>query len=262
MSLLLQRKGPAAPLPRLEGKEVLVGPNPDAAKVKGVMFGGRKQFLVENLGEQGFSEFVAKLSPRTANYTKIPLASSWCEFASLIELDRAIYEALKAKHPNVLALIGAASAELGIGKVYKSLDSEELEKFLESQALFHSQFQKFGHVQFQKTTNDQRPTNNDQRRTTKMKRPFFQQFYLNCLAHASYLIADGGEAAVVDPQRDVEQYIEAASWLGARIRYVIETHLHADFVSGHRELAARTGATIVFSEKAGVEFPHKAVRDG
>lgn len=95
-----------------------------------------------------------------------------------------------------------------------------------------------------------------------MSSVFFQQFYLNCLAHASYLIADGGEAAVVDPQRDVEQYIEAASWLGARIRYVIETHLHADFVSGHRELAARTGAEIVFGAKAGAEFPHKAVRDG
>src|SRR5258708_25669014 len=95
-----------------------------------------------------------------------------------------------------------------------------------------------------------------------MSEVFFQQFYLNCLAHASYLIADGGEAAVIDPQRDVEQYIEAASWLGARIRYVIETHLHADFVSGHRELAARTGAEIVFGAKAAAEFPHKAVRDG
>jgi glyoxylase-like metal-dependent hydrolase (beta-lactamase superfamily II)/rhodanese-related sulfurtransferase len=95
-----------------------------------------------------------------------------------------------------------------------------------------------------------------------MSEIFFQQFYLNCLAHASYLIAEGGEAVVVDPQRDVEQYIEAASWLGARIRYVIETHLHADFVSGHQELAARTGATIVIGEKANAEFPHKAVRDG
>ncbi len=95
-----------------------------------------------------------------------------------------------------------------------------------------------------------------------MSQIFFQQFYLNCLAHASYLLAEGSEAAVVDPQRDVEQYIEAASWLGASIRYVIETHLHADFVSGHRELAARTGATIVIGEKAGAEFPHKAVRDG
>ena len=111
MSLLLQRKGPPAPLPRLEGKEVLAGPNPDAAKVKGVMFGGRKQFLNEVAGEEGFGAVIAKLTPRTASYAKTPLASSWCEFASLIELDRAIYETLKQKYPNVLALIGAASAD-------------------------------------------------------------------------------------------------------------------------------------------------------
>lgn len=156
----MQRKS-ALPPPRLEGKEVLVGPNPDLAKVKGVMFGGRKQFLVDNLGEQGFNDFAAKLTPRTQAYTRVPLASSWCEFASLIELDRAIHEALKSKYPNVLALIGAASAELGIGKVYKSLDNTELEKFLESQALFHSQFQKFGHVKFQKTPNGGRMTCSD-----------------------------------------------------------------------------------------------------
>src|SRR5512138_1391743 len=91
---------------------------------------------------------------------------------------------------------------------------------------------------------------------------FFKQFYLNCLAHASYLIGDGGEAAVVDPQRDVDQYIAEAKRNNLEIRYVIETHLHADFVSGHRELAARTGAEIVFGEQAKPEFPHRAVRDG
>ena len=123
------------------------------AKVKGVMFGGRKQFLTDIAGEEGFAAIIAKLSPRTASYTKTPLASSWCEFASLIELDRTIYETLKQKYPNVLALIGAASAELGIGRVYKSLDSTELVKFLESQALFHNQFQKFGNVRFEKTAN-------------------------------------------------------------------------------------------------------------
>jgi hydroxyacylglutathione hydrolase len=90
----------------------------------------------------------------------------------------------------------------------------------------------------------------------------FRQFYLNCLAHASYLIASDGEAAVVDPQRDVEQYLDEAQRLGATIRYVIETHLHADFVSGHRELAARTGAEIVFGREAHAELPHRAVADG
>jgi hydroxyacylglutathione hydrolase len=89
----------------------------------------------------------------------------------------------------------------------------------------------------------------------------FQHFYLSCLAHASYLIGDGGEAAVVDPQRDVDQYVEAAQRLGLTIKYVIETHLHADFVSGHRELAARSGAEIVFGAQANAAFPHRAVRD-
>jgi predicted hydrocarbon binding protein len=153
MSLLLERKGTSAPPPRLDGKEVLVGPNPDVAKVKGVMFGGRKQFLIDATAEQGFYNLLAHLSPRTMTYTRTPLASSWCEFESLIELDRTIHETLKAKYPNVLALIGAASAELGIGRVYKSLDSAELLKFLENNALFHSQYQKFGNVRFEKTAN-------------------------------------------------------------------------------------------------------------
>lgn len=91
---------------------------------------------------------------------------------------------------------------------------------------------------------------------------FFKQFYLGCLAHASYLIGSEGEAVVVDPQRDVDQYIEEARANGLTIKHVIETHLHADFVSGHRELATRTGAEIVFGEKAGATFPHHAVADG
>ncbi|HEX9459092.1 MAG TPA: MBL fold metallo-hydrolase [Thermoanaerobaculia bacterium] len=90
----------------------------------------------------------------------------------------------------------------------------------------------------------------------------FQHFYLACLAHASYLIADGGEAAVFDPQRDVDQYVEAAQRLGVTVKYVIETHLHADFVSGHRQLSARGGAEIVFGARANAAFPHRAVHDG
>ncbi len=91
---------------------------------------------------------------------------------------------------------------------------------------------------------------------------FFHQFYLGCLAHASYLIASDGEAVVVDPQRDVQQYLDEAARQQCRIRYVIETHLHADFVSGHRELAEKTGARIVFGAAADVTFPHFKVRDG
>jgi len=90
----------------------------------------------------------------------------------------------------------------------------------------------------------------------------FKQFYLGCLAHASYLIGADGEAAVVDPRRDVDEYIDEAKARGLAIRYVVETHLHADFVSGHVELAERTGAQIVFSHRAGVTFPHRPVREG
>src|SRR5215813_11895436 len=91
---------------------------------------------------------------------------------------------------------------------------------------------------------------------------YFEQFYLGCLAHASYMIGSQGEAAVVDPQRDVEIYLRAAEEHGLRIRHIFETHLHADFVSGHKELAARTGAQIYIGEKAKATFPHVDVRDG
>jgi glyoxylase-like metal-dependent hydrolase (beta-lactamase superfamily II)/rhodanese-related sulfurtransferase len=91
---------------------------------------------------------------------------------------------------------------------------------------------------------------------------YFKQFYLGCLAHASYLIGSAGEAAVVDPQRDVDQYIEEAESQNLRIKYIIETHLHADFISGHRELADKTGAEIVFGQRAGATFDHRAVKDG
>lgn len=91
---------------------------------------------------------------------------------------------------------------------------------------------------------------------------FFRQFYLGCLSHASYLIGSNGIGAVVDPQRDVEAYIEDAREAGFEIRYVFETHMHADFVSGHRELAERTGAQIVVGHRAGATFTHIAVDDG
>jgi hydroxyacylglutathione hydrolase len=91
---------------------------------------------------------------------------------------------------------------------------------------------------------------------------YFKQFYLGCLAHASYLIGADGEAAVIDPQRDVEQYLTEAKAQGLTIRHVIETHLHADFVSGHRELAERTGARIHLGHRAGATFEHVAVHEG
>ncbi len=91
---------------------------------------------------------------------------------------------------------------------------------------------------------------------------YFEQFYLGCLAHASYLFGSEGEAVVVDPQRDVEIYLEAAQKQDLQIRHIFETHLHADFVSGHKELAARTGATIYIGKAAEATFPHVAVTDG
>jgi hydroxyacylglutathione hydrolase len=91
---------------------------------------------------------------------------------------------------------------------------------------------------------------------------YFEQFYLGCLAHASYMLGSEAEAMVVDPQRDVDLYLKAAKDHGLTIRHIFETHLHADFVSGHKELAARTGAQIYFGASAGATFQHVPVRDG
>jgi glyoxylase-like metal-dependent hydrolase (beta-lactamase superfamily II)/rhodanese-related sulfurtransferase len=90
------------------------------------------------------------------------------------------------------------------------------------------------------------------------------QYYLGCLAHASYLIADprSGVAAVVDPQRDVEQYIADAGELGCRITDVFLTHFHADFIAGHLELRDRTGATIRLGSRATAEYRFTPMGDG
>jgi hydroxyacylglutathione hydrolase len=90
----------------------------------------------------------------------------------------------------------------------------------------------------------------------------FKQFYLGCLAHASYYLGSGAEAAIIDPQRDVEQYLAEAAANDQRIKYIIETHSHADFVSGHLELAEKTGAEIVYGERANTRFPTHKVKDG
>ena len=89
-----------------------------------------------------------------------------------------------------------------------------------------------------------------------------ERMYLGCLAHASYIVASEGIAAVIDPQRDVDIYVEAAARNGWKIEHIIETHLHADFVSGHHELAGRTGAKIYLGAGSGVHFPHVDVKDG
>ena len=95
---------------------------------------------------------------------------------------------------------------------------------------------------------------------------FFKQYYLACLSHASYLLGDTttGRAVVVDPQRDVSEYLSDAAANGLTIDTVIETHFHADFLSGHLELASRTGAIIVYGAAAAgrVGFPIRAMKHG
>lgn len=92
----------------------------------------------------------------------------------------------------------------------------------------------------------------------------FTQHYLGCLSHASYVIGDErtGRAVVVDPQRDIGVYLREAEEKGLRIERILETHLHADFVSGHLELASATGAVISFGEAVQLDFPTEPVTDG
>jgi glyoxylase-like metal-dependent hydrolase (beta-lactamase superfamily II)/rhodanese-related sulfurtransferase len=91
-----------------------------------------------------------------------------------------------------------------------------------------------------------------------------KQYYLGCLAHASYLVADerAGAAAVVDPQRDVEQYLEDADRLGCTVAHVFLTHFHADFVAGHLELRERTGAKIRLGARAKADYSFTPMGDG
>src|SRR5512134_2657325 len=93
---------------------------------------------------------------------------------------------------------------------------------------------------------------------------FLKQYYLGCLAHASYLVADehSKSAIVVDPQRDIEQYVADAEQLGAKIRHVFLTHFHADFIAGHLELRDRCGATIHLGVRAEAEDALVVMKDG
>jgi len=92
----------------------------------------------------------------------------------------------------------------------------------------------------------------------------FVQYYLDCLSHASYLIGDetSGKAVIVDPQRDIQEYLDDAKAGGFSIELVLETHFHADFLSGHLELANATGAEIGFSSVAEPEFTARKFEDG
>ncbi|MFV0444120.1 MAG: MBL fold metallo-hydrolase [Planctomycetaceae bacterium] len=93
---------------------------------------------------------------------------------------------------------------------------------------------------------------------------YLQRFYLECLSHASYLVADEStkQAVVIDPQRDVDIYLDDAHEHGFEIKYVILTHFHADFVAGHIELRNQAGATIALGARGNAQFDHQALYDG
>ena len=90
---------------------------------------------------------------------------------------------------------------------------------------------------------------------------YIQQIYTNCLAQAAYYIESEGEALIIDPLRDPEPYVELAASRNAKIRFVLETHFHADFVSGHLELARKTGAVIVYGPGAQPDYPAAILKD-
>ena len=89
-----------------------------------------------------------------------------------------------------------------------------------------------------------------------------KHFFLEKIAHSSYILAGKGTCAVVDPRRDVDIYIEEARALGVRITHILQTHLHADFVSGHMDLAEKTGARIYVAKSAGCDFNHVPLVEG
>jgi glyoxylase-like metal-dependent hydrolase (beta-lactamase superfamily II)/rhodanese-related sulfurtransferase len=90
---------------------------------------------------------------------------------------------------------------------------------------------------------------------------FIKQLYTGCLSEAAYYIESEGQAAVIDPLRDIDEYLELAKERKASIKYIFETHFHADFVSGHLDLARATGATIIFGPKTETKFPVHIAKD-
>ncbi len=91
---------------------------------------------------------------------------------------------------------------------------------------------------------------------------YIQQLYTNCLAEAAYYIESEGEAAIIDPIRETEPYLELAAERGSKIKYIFETHFHADFVSGHIDLSKKTGAAIVFGPMAETKYKVLNAKDG
>ena len=99
-------------------------------------------------------------------------------------------------------------------------------------------------------------------RQLKHRKMKIEQIYTGCLAQGAYYIESNGEVAIIDPLRESQPYIDRAEKNGAKIKYVLETHFHADFVSGHVDLAKRTGATIVYGPNANPDFKAHIAEDG
>lgn len=143
--LLLQIGGPPKGAYPLNGIEQLDAE--PACEVSGVMFAARKEFLIQRFGDRAFYAVVAKLSPATMKIALSPSADKWYSYSSLIEYDRATHDTLAAQCPYVIEALGAASAELGITRVYRKLDEGELQRFLQQVAAFHTRYQTFGRAE-------------------------------------------------------------------------------------------------------------------
>src|SRR6185369_16237863 len=91
---------------------------------------------------------------------------------------------------------------------------------------------------------------------------YIEQLYTGCLSEAAYYVESNGEVAIVDPLRDIEEYIALAKQRNAVIKYIFETHFHADFVSGHIDLSKATGAPIVYGPETKTAFPVYIAKDG
>ena len=91
---------------------------------------------------------------------------------------------------------------------------------------------------------------------------YVEQLYTGCLAEAAYYVESNGEAAIIDPMREIEPYLEMLEKRGARLKYVMETHFHADFVSGHLDLAKKTGAKLIFGPRAQPSYSSYMAEDG
>src|SRR5471030_3113861 len=90
---------------------------------------------------------------------------------------------------------------------------------------------------------------------------YIKQLYTGCLSEAAYYIVSNGEAAIIDPLRDIDEYIAMAKERDARIKYIFETHFHADFVSGHLDLSKQTGAPIIYGPETITNFPVSVAKD-